>query len=176
MPCSYSDASMPKLPRVSPFAYSAILELRHTLQNSLCTALTINSHIRNTNQWFRLLTSQIQRETEIYTYIDTIKLKAIHRLNAYLCEANSLGSSLCILLWELLDLPGTRIKVYPGSLGTPGRLESACCCQTSAREGELPGWAQGSSGSFWWSWSAVLDPACLEPLWQLSILRTVKHI
>lgn len=121
MPCSYSDASMPKLPKVSPFAYSAILELRHTLQNSLCTALTINSHIRNTNQWFRLLTSQIQRETEIYTYIDTIKLKAIHRLNAYLGEANSLCSSLCILLWELLDLAGTRIEVYPGSLGTPGK-------------------------------------------------------
>lgn len=50
----------------------------------------------------------------MYTSIDTIKLKVIHRLNAYLCAANRdscLGSSLCILLWELLDFPGARSRI-----------------------------------------------------------------
>lgn len=58
--------------------------------------------------------SQIRREPEIYTYIDTIKWKVIHTLNAYFGAAskgNCFGRSLCILIWELLDLPGTRSRI-----------------------------------------------------------------
>lgn len=95
---------------------------------------------RETNQGFRLLTSQIQRGPEIYTYIDAIKLKVIHILNAYLGGVNRgscLGAS-----------GSSRDKVQDHwiHLGNAEKLESACCCQTRTREGELPG---VSSRTFW---------------------------
>lgn len=50
-----------------------------------------------------------------------------------------MGSSLCILLQELLDLPGTRSRIIGYTWETSETPESACYCQARTGEGELPG-------------------------------------
>lgn len=143
MPCSYSDVSVPELSSVSPFAYSAILELRHALQNCLCTALSIRRQIH-------------QGDQSVIQTVNVSNKKGAWNLYIYRHNKMEGYSHIKCILWCSQQRQLFRQKSLHSDLGASGpsrdkvqdhrihlgnteKLETSCCCQARTRGGELPG-------------------------------------